>query len=236
MQTYHTTQTWGYKIHTPQQISFYHVLLDHIPLYVLPEHIPEIASIQKQGDGSITIQLFEEKSNEEVVKKLLAFFNQKSLDFFETPKMYYKIPTYVRQSLLSWALAFEGCLALLLLANQKTLPFFNGQWEYINSNTGGIYLSPFTIFLYEDHPKIIHPITLQNFSARKNIEQTTAMVIRKMFRRIEEAHRGLEGIALLSMVKEKTVLPSYAITKIINDKSFQIRAPIFSPFFFESVI
>ena len=52
-----------------------------------------------------------------------------------------------------------------------------------------------------------------------------------MFRRIEQAQDGLEGLALLSMVEEKTTLQKSFITKIINDKSFQINNPIFSPFF-----
>lgn len=231
MQSYYTTQTWGYKILSPRHISFYHLLLHRIPPQMLSEQIAEITMIEKQTDGSILIHLSLEEKAEEVVKKLLTFFNDASCRFFDTPRYYYKIPPNVRQSLLSWALAFEGCLALLLLSDKATSPFFTNQWEYVNASTGGIYLRPFTLLLYEDYPKIVHPITLGNFTARKRIEQTAAVLIRKMFRRITQAQKGLEGIALLSMVKEKTHLSQTSITKIINDKSFQVKAPHYSPFF-----
>jgi hypothetical protein len=231
MQTFHTTQTWGYQIHSLQEFTFYHILLEYIPVSLLYEHIPQILSIQTQTDGSITIKISEKAHTEDVIKKLETFFHQKSLDFFETPTLQYKIPITMRQPLLSWALSFEGCLAMLLLADKKIAPFFHGQWEYINASTGGLYLEPFTLLLYEDHPKIVHPITLQNFKARKAIEQTTVRVIRKMFQRISQAQKGLEGIALLSLVEEKTFTSRLSITKTINDKSFYVKAPLYSPFF-----
>jgi hypothetical protein len=182
-------------------------------------------------DGSIRVKITEEVHTEEIIKKLLAFFHQKSLDYFETPTVYYKIPLAMRQQLLSWALSFEGCLAMLLLADKKISGFFHGQWDYLNASTGGLYLEPFTLLLYETYPKVVHPITLQNFKARKSIEHTTVLIIRKMIHRISQAQKGLEGVALLSLVEEKTRHSPLAITRTINDKSFRIKAPVYSPFF-----
>nr|MBP9719588.1 hypothetical protein [Candidatus Levybacteria bacterium] len=156
MQTSVTTPTWGYKILSKQQINFYHVLLRQMPLHRITKQISGIHALEKQNDGSIVVHLSERESTEEIVKELLTFFNHTSLTFFDTPKIYYKIPKNVRQSLLSWALAFEGCLALLLLSDKRTKDFFSNQWEYVNASTGGIYLHPFTLLLYEDYPKIIH--------------------------------------------------------------------------------
>lgn len=231
MQAYYTTQTWGYKIFSSHHFSFYHVLFDAISPLALGENIPEIKWFQKERDGSISIEVHAEVNSEYVVKKILAFFDQKSIEFFDTPRFYYKIPTNLRQSLLSWSLAFEGCLALLLLDDKSTASYLSGKWKYINAKTGGLYLSPFTLFLYTDYAKVVHPITVANYTARKAIEQTTANFIRKIFRRMEEVQAGLEGVALLSMVEEKTTLSQKSIVEAINEKSFQITLPMHSSFF-----
>jgi len=231
MQAYYTTQTWGYRIVSPSKLSFYHVLLSSIPHLLLMEKTPEIMRVEKESDGSIRIELQKEVHIEHVIKKILAFFEAKSIEFFDTPRYYYKIPENLRQSLLSWSLAFEGCLALMLLEDTHTSTYFSGKWKYINAKTGGLYMSPFTVLLHTDYAKIVHPVTLGNYSARKDIEQTTANLIRKIFRRMEQAQKGLEGIALLSMVEEKTQLNQKSITEIINQKSFQISVPSHSSFF-----
>lgn len=233
MQLYQTTQTWGYKIRSDHHISFYHVLLSSIPPQLLADAVSEISSVQKEADGSVTIYFDAHEHIEEVLRKILSFFNQKSIEFFDTPKMYYKIPPMLRQSLLSWGLAFEGCLALLLLANEHTSLYFNGKWNYLNAKTGGLYLSPYTLLLYKDHPKIVHPVSVTNYIARKTIEQKTAHAIRNISRRMGEAQKGLEGLALLSLVEEKTTLSPKKICSIIHEKSFQITAPVYSPFFAE---
>lgn len=231
MRNYYTTQTWGYKFISHSKISFYHALLPQLSLETLYEHLPGVVSIERQKDESILVSLYPASNAEEIMKKFLVFIEQKSLQFFDTPRFYYKIPPHFRQSLVSWSLAFEGCLALLLLSDTETAPYFTNQWDYINSLTGGIYLHPFTLLLYDQYPKIVHPVTLSNYGARRAIEQTTTGYIRKMFRRTQQAQKGLEGVALLSMVTEKTAIKQNVITKIINDKCFQIKAPIYSPFF-----
>lgn len=231
MQPYYTTQTWGYKILSEHHLIFYHILLNRIQEQFVQKYIPAIVRIDKQADQSIVVWFDHDVNILEGVKELLAFFNQKSLEFFDTPRYYYKIPMQSRQLVSSWALAFQGCLALLLLSQKRTKEHLHSQWEYINAKTGGLFLAPFTLLLYKEYPKIVHPITLTNYGARKIIEQETTVYIRKMFRRIKQAQEGLEGLALLSMVEEKTTFPKSLITKMINDKSFQITTPLFSPFF-----
>lgn len=212
-------------------INFYHILLPKIPLDTLKNSLPYAEHIKQQEDGSITITVSSSASSSVVVQSIISFFDQKSLEFLETPKYYYKVDHNVRQSLLGWELAFEGCLAVLLFSDEKLKPFLDNSWELINSTAGGIFLSPYTLFLYEDHPKIIHPVTVRGYDARKAIEHTTSLFIRRMVSRISEAQPGLEGIAILSMVEEKTGLSAKEISTKINNKVANIKNPVLSPFF-----
>lgn len=233
MQINRITEKWGYKLLPGNRISFYHVLLSSIPQHIIANTVDGISHIERQNDDSIIIHVEPFVNTYETLKSLLSLCNKRSSDFLETPTFYYKIPHILNQSLPSWALAFEGCLALLLITDPKLRKYFRGNWEYINAPTGGLFLPPYTILLYKEYPKIVHPVTSHNFSIRKMVEQKTAHNIRNMLKRMEEAQQGLEGMALLSMVEEKTRLSTPWITKHLNEKSFQIKARIYSPFFSE---
>ncbi len=226
----YSTPAYGYKIIGKRAINFYHCLLPKIRVQTISHTIPAIENIKQQSDGSITIYIEKNASFPQVINKLLEFFDQKGDHFLDTPNSYYKITPLRRQSLLSWAFAFEGCLALLLM-NDKATKSVLKDWQFINSHVGGLYLEPYTIFLYESYPKIIHPITIQNYENRKIIEQKVAYYIRRMIGRIEDAQPGLEGLALLSLVETKTNLSAKDIQRVINDKSFAIKTPNNSPFF-----
>lgn len=230
MQGY-TTDTWGYKFLSDTSLSFYHVLLAQVSLKELYHSLPNLQYITPRDDGSIFLRLEPFSDHQSVLSALHDFFEKKAKEHLDTPKAYYKIPPIMRQSLLSWSLAFEGCLALLLLADNNTRPFLRGNWDYINSRSGGLYLAPYTVLLYDEYPKIVHPVTVQNYTVRKTIEQTVASSIRKIVKRISEAQEGMEGLALLSLVEEKTDMTSKQISSIIDQKSTGIKAPFYSLFF-----
>ncbi|MBI2033400.1 MAG: hypothetical protein HYT10_02980 [Candidatus Levybacteria bacterium] len=228
METF-TTPTWGYKIITNETLNFYHVLLPQVPLRALFEEIPVIEHIKQENDGSITISTHKEEIHT-VVQIIIGFFQAKALEFIDTPKSYYKIDSN-KKHVLTWGLTFEGCLGILLEHDPDINPLLQNSWEYINSYSGGLYLPPYTLLLYEDYPKIVHPVSINNFDARKTIEQKTSSMIRKMMKRINQAQEGLEGIALLSLIESKTPLSATDAVRILNNKSFQIKAPTYSPFF-----
>lgn len=230
MNTY-SNSMYGYKIISDNLINFYHILLPKISIETLQMCFPHVSSVKRQQDGSITIQVAPYSSSHIIVEELISYFNKKSLEFLETPKYYYKVDYNIRQSLKSWSLAFTGCLGLLLTHNPKITLQAEKKWHYINSRVGGLFLPPFTLFLYEDYPKVIHPVIPQNYDQRKTIEYITAHIVRSMITRVKEAQPGLEGIALLSFVETKTKLPPKEIRKIINEKSFTVQTPTYSPFF-----
>lgn len=226
-----STPTWGYKILSENQINFYHVLLPKVNVEAISRLLPSINHIQRRDDGSITLSLQEPHQLLTVVDSLRDFFAQKEQGFLDTPIYHYKIPRSTRQLLQGWGLSFEGCLAILLMHNPKIKSYFDANWQFINSQVGGLFISPYTIHLNIDHPKVLHPITVQNYEERKTIEQTIARTIRNMIKNITEAQPNLEGLALLSLVEEKTKLSQKEIRRIINEKSFGVKTPIYCPFF-----
>lgn len=234
MQSY-TTPTWGYKQISSTQINFYHILLPRVSVQTLARHIPFIQGIESRQDKSIVIAFSDSSKVVSIIQELNDFFDKKAFLFLDTPSYYYKIALQKRQSLLEWAFAFEGCLALLLIHDKKIKQLVKPSWQFINSPIGGLWLEPYTLFLYANYPKIIHPVTLQNYENRKTVEQKTSYYIRRMIGRIEDAQPGLEGLALLSLVETKTNLSAKEIQKIVNDASFGIKTPKYSPFFNETL-
>lgn len=231
----YTTPTWGYKIVSDRQIQFYHVLLPKVKTQQLLRFIPHAQDIKHHKDGSITISLTSDAYPTMAIEKVISFFDQKTNSFLETPNYYYEIPVRIRRSLTQWSLAFQGCLALMLVHNKEIKKNITGDWEFINSLSGGLYLPPYALFLYQDHPKIIHPVSAQNSNERKIIEQETARLVRQMVKKVREAQPGLTGLALLSLLEDKTRLKAGKICEIINNKSFGVKNPIFSPFFSEQL-
>lgn len=234
MQSY-TTPTWGYKQISNTQINFFHVLLPRVSYKTLAKNIPFIQHIQSEQDGSVIISFADSSQVVPIIEQITNFFEKKAIDYLDTPNFYYKVSSQRRQSLLQWAFAFKGCLALLLIYDKKVKQLVKPSWQFINSSIGGLCLEPYTLFLYENYPKIIHPVTLQNYENRKIIEQKASYYIRRMLSRIEDAQPGLEGLALLSLVETKTNLSAKEIQKIINGASFGIKTPKYSPFFNESL-
>lgn len=231
----YTTPTWGYKIVSDRQIQFYHVLLSKVKTQTLLRSIPQAKDIKHHKDGSITIYLASDTYPTIAVESVISFFEQKSNALLETPNYYYKIPVRTRRSLAQWALSFQGCLALMLVHNKEVKKNIEVDWEFINSLSGGLYLPPYTLFLYQGHPKIIHPVSAQNSNQRKIIERETARLVRQMVKKMREAQPGLTGLALLSLLEDKTRLKAGKICEIINNKSFGVKNPIYSPFFSEQL-
>ncbi|MBI2190162.1 MAG: hypothetical protein HYY87_03565 [Candidatus Levybacteria bacterium] len=231
----YTTPTWGYKIVSDRQIQFYHVLLPKVKTQTLKRSIPYAQDIKNHKDGSITISLTADSYPTIAIEKVISFFEQKTNSLLETPDYYYKVPLRIKRLLTQWALTFQGCLALMLIHSKKIKKLIKNDFEFINSQCGGLYLAPYTLFLYQDRPKIIHPISAQNSNERKKIEQETARLVRGMIKKMREAQPGLTGLALLSMLEDKTRLKAGKICQIINGKSFGVVNPIYSPFFSEQI-
>lgn len=220
-----STSTWGYKILSDTQISFYHVLLPKLGIDILKDCIPNLVKIQPKKDGSVTISVAPPQKSMEIAEKIVAFFNKKEQRFLETPPIYYKIDNTVRQALIPWALALEGCLAVML---SKILDM---QWELIDSQAGGIALDGFTLLLNKDYPKIIHPISVSNYNQRLEIEKLTAKLVSNLAKNVAQAQPGMEGLALLAFSAEKTKLPEEEIVSLIEQKSYALKNPTNAPIF-----
>lgn len=220
---------WSYKAISDTVINLYHVALNRVSIEELIKYVPEAEYVKKQNDGSVVI-LLSRPYTPETIDKILSVLNSSASKFLDTPNHHYEVDPNIQNILKQWFLAFQGCLGLLLATDTEIKPYLNSQWQFINAHTGGIFFSPFTLFLYNDHPKIIHPITVRNYDARAAIEYIAAVTIRTMLKRLKEAQPGFEGLALLSMVEDKTNLTQKEIIKIINDKSYRIVNPKLSPF------
>ena len=87
------------------------------------------------------------------------------------------------------------------------------------------------MLFYEDYPRVISPVKHANVNARTAIEKRAAFIIRKIIRRIEEAQKGFEGQALISLVESATGLKANEISEMIYKKSFGVKDPKFAPLF-----
>lgn len=225
-----TTPTWGYKLISQSRITFYHVLLPKVDLSAFEKSLKYVRNIKKHRDGSISVFFPPDTSHEAVIEEIRSYFDKKENTFIETPQYHYKVDKKLRQTLKQWYLAFEGCLGLMLIHDEKVNDLFSPNWDFVNSSTGGIRLEPFTIHLFTDHAKVSEPVTVQNYDTRKLIELTAAAHIRTFIRNIQNAQPGFEGIAMLSVIERKTPLGRKDICRIINEKSFGIQHPGDSPF------
>lgn len=226
-----STTSWGYKIISANKLNFYHVALSKVNI----SQIIRVASIAKEvalePDGTITIIVEKTGDMNVVLLNIIPFLNKKLKEDLYSSKYYYEMKDRTRKILGNWALAFEGCLALLLIKDEIVKKHIEGEWEFVNSNAGGLYLSPFTLLLYKDYPRVVQPVKHLNKGARNVIEKKTAFIVRKIVRRIEEAQEEFEGLALLSLVENSTGLKSAEISEIIYRKSFGIKTPKFSPLY-----
>lgn len=225
------TPTWGYKIVSDREISFYHILLEKIPVRELYQVVKDASGIKKQPDGSIMIFIQEASTPETVVHQVRTYLEQRGQALLETNNYYYVIDEVTQRVLKEWALTVEGAIALLLVHDKKLAPLLSGEWELINSPIGGLYLAPYTLIFYEDHPKILHPIAIGNMEDRKHIEIAAASYIRKIVKRVKEAQKGQEGLALVSLLEEKTMLSIQEIASTINRKARNVMTPKRSPLF-----
>lgn len=159
-------------------------------------------------------------------------YTHHSLDSLKSPLYYYRVEPILRQTLAQWIIAFEGCLALLLTTNtnlHKKLGIYNAQWNYLNSLFGGIVVGSYAIVLFNSFPKVVHPATHSSQAIRKEIEQLAALFIRQLLKRMQEAQPGMEGIAMLSLIENKTQISPHFATQIINEKALSIKTPSQSP-------
>lgn len=226
-----STTSWGYKIISAHKLNFYHVSLSKVSIFQIIRVASGAKEVALEPDGTITITVERTSDMNSVLLSIIPFLNKKLKEALYSTTYYYKMRNSTRKILGNWALAFEGCLALLLVNDETVKKYIDGEWEFVNSTAGGIYLSPFTLLLYKDYSRIVQPVKYTNKEARQAIEKKTAFIIRKIVRRIEESQKGFEGLALLSLVESSAGLKSAEISEIIYGKSFGIKTPKFSPLF-----
>lgn len=226
----YSTDTWGYTILSNTSINFFHVLLPKVDRKTLLESLSHVRDISKNEDGSVTITFTSGSSLPFGLKDLISFFEEQT-KLLDSTKYSFDVSPKTRNNLKSWFVALEGALGVLLTHDQELKTAFHVEWEIINSNIGGLYIAPYTIFLYENYSRVIKPVTTRNFDIRKQIEQKTAKFVRGIIRRMEAAQPGMEGVAIVSYVEEKTVATESAITDLIYKKCIGIKTPEYAPFF-----
>lgn len=228
---HYSNTTWGYKLVNENTLNFYHVLLPKIDTRALM-HVLHNDFFFMEKDASLTVLLSDKTTAAKAVEKLLLFFKQKEDDFTTTPSNIVRADNKIRTLLKCWSLAFFGCIAILLVSDEAVSKSVSKNWEYINSNTGGLYLHPFTLIFEQHSARIIHPVTMQNYDSRIRIETAACSYMQKIITRIEDAQRGFEGVAMISLVKERTGMSTGEIAQLINKKSFGVQNPAHCPFFF----
>lgn len=226
-QTGATGANWGLKPLTKDCVIFYHTFLwkykDQIKYYLSPGY-----SLKENADGSITV-FAKYPLIKTITQEMITFFNQIDKNISETPNYYYSVPNAVKPILKGLPLAFEGCIAIVLMSDIKNSSWIRPDWQFINSTIGGLFIDPFALLFYKDYLKVIHPINSSNFYIRDKIERTASAAVRKILERVSEAQPGYEGLAMLSYVEEKTNMMRTDIANLINEKSNQIQNPKYFP-------
>lgn len=232
------TREWGYRVLTPKAINFYHILLPQLGVSFLKRRMNYFSEIELLEDKSVVITAQTPLDRELLTKELESLLTTMDSQFAQTPNFSYRIYPMHRNFLRNWFLALEGALALIIINQCEALRLKPYDFELINSQVGGIYLPagrqglhPFTILFYEDHAKVIHPVRVNNYFQREQIERVISISMRGILQRVGESRSGFEGLAISSYVEEKTKLPRELIVKIVNEKSSQVRAPKYSPLF-----
>lgn len=227
-----TTSHWGYEVLPNSRIKFFHIILPKMRRAKISFSLPGIESIETTDDGSILLSPFPWAHVPAIMENVISFFEKKSIDFLDTPQATYMVSGDTKKILRQWFLAFEGCIGIMLAADKKIQVLRdNIQWKFINAKTGGLYLAPYTLFFYKDYAKIIHPVTVSTIDDRLLIEKTAAHFVQQLSNRVRDAQVGFEGMAMLSLVEEKTQFDRKQILTVINDKAFYMVNPSNSPFF-----
>ena len=218
---------WGFKQLTKNSIVFYHTSLAKYK-HQIKYYLSSGYRLKENIDGSITIAA-SPALIKTITQEMIIFFNQIDENLSETSNYYYTVPSCVKPILKGLPLAFEGCIAIILMSDIQNSSWINRDWQFINSRIGGLFIEPFTLLFYTNYSKVIHPINAGNFYARDKIERTVATAVQRILQRIEEAQPGYEGLAMLSYVEEKTSMSRQEIVDIINQKSNQIQNPKYFP-------
>ena len=222
---------WGYRILTPTSLNFYHILLPQIGLKFLTKNLNNFKEIEFKEDKSVVITAETPMDLQILIQELESLLKNMETQFAQTDDFSYRIYPMHRKFLKDWLLSIESSIALIVISQCSALRLNPYDFELINSQVGGIYLHPFTVLFYEDHAKVIHPIRVNNFFLREHIERTISISMRGILQRVEQAQEGLEGMALISYVEEKTKLPASLIAKIVNEKAKMVANPKYSPLF-----
>lgn len=226
-----STTSWGYKVISANKLNFYHISLPNISISQILKIVPIAREVSLEKDGTITITVVKTQDMSRILLTIIPFLNKKLREELYSTKYLYKMKDKTRKILGNWALAFEGCLALLLVNDETVKKYIDETWEFVNSTAGGLYLSPFTLLFYKDYPRVIQPVKYINKEARQAIEKRASFIVRKIVKRIEESQKGYEGLALVSLVENATGLKSAEISEIIYGKSFGVKTPKFSSLF-----
>lgn len=225
------TREWGYRVLSPTSLNFYHILLPQIGSKFITEKIKNFKEMEFKEDKSVVIHTQTPMDLQILITDMESLLLNLETQFAQTDKFTYKIYPMHKDFLKNWFLAIEGAIALIVIAQCELLKLKYYDFELINSEVGGIYLHPFTILFYENYAKVIHPIRVNNYFLREQIERTISTSMRTILQRVSDSRPGFEGLAITSYVQEKTKLPQDMITKLINEKAHSIRIPKYSPIF-----
>lgn len=226
-----STTSWGYQVVSANKLNFYHISLANVSISQILKVAPKAREVSLEKDGTITISVEKTRDMSEILLEIIPFLNRRLKEELYSTRYFYKMKDKTRKILGNWALAFEGCLALLLVNDKTVKKYIDDTWEFVNSTAGGLYLSPFTLLFYKDYPRVIQPVKYMNKEARQAMEKRASFIVRKIIKRIEESQKGYEGLALISLVENATGLKSSEISEIVYGKSFGIKTPKFSPLF-----
>ena len=225
------TKEWGYRFLTPTSLNFYHILLPQLGVSFLKIKLNNFKEIELKEDKSVVIYCETPLDLQLLTKELENLLLHMDAQFAQVSNFTYKIYPIHRNFLKNWFLALEGAIGLIVASQCESLRINPQDFELINSEVGGIYIHPFTILFYENYAKVIHPIRVNNYFIREQIERTISMAMRGILQRAGESRPGYEGLAISSYVEEKTKLSHDLVVKIINEKSATVRAPKYSPLF-----
>ncbi len=210
---------YGYNVMSENVLEFFHVLLDQVSLKMLCQEIAGIDEIEKLSDGSIAITT---KTIVSTLRSCIAYFEKMQSNYWDTPQSLFQIDTSMQKQLIYWGSSFQGCIAMLLTKDPSFSSLYNHSWNFLKSQIGGIFVSPYTILFYENHAKIIHPITIQNYNERKLIEETIAKYATSIATILKRTKSENEGATLISFVAALTQLDEKSITENILEKSLFI--------------
>lgn len=225
------TKEWAYKITSSTTLNFYHILFPHIGVGFVTECLSDYKKVELKNSHYLTITTETPLDLQLLIKNLEEKLESEQPKFSQTKNCIYEVTPKNRQFIKDWFLSIQGAIALITIAKCQDLKLNAYDFELLNSSIGGIYLHPHSVLFYKNYAKVIHPIRVNNYFLRREMEKTIAKSMRGILKRAGEASKGQEGLAIVSYVEDKTKFPQSFITQIISEKAKIVRLPKYSPIF-----